>query len=92
MLPIRCIGPPRIGRTGGRDIAAGALGQILQMRRQGRGCCGRSDGGGNTGGLRRAVRRSRALRSVNFAVFVDDLRRPSIMRKMNDKAILSDII
>ena len=74
MLPIGGVGLPRVGRTGGLDIAAGALGEVLQMRRQGKWGCGRNDGSGNTGGLRRAVWRRGAVRSMNFGVFVDDLR------------------
>ena len=82
MLPIGSIGLAGIGRTGGLDVAAGAVGEVLQLGRQagvrrerGGGRCG--DGGGIGLGRRRVVRRRGAFRRVNFAVLIDDSGCPS---------------
>lgn len=37
MLPVRGVSLAAIGGTGGLDIAAGALGEVLQLGQQGRG-------------------------------------------------------
>ena len=95
MLPVGAVRFARIGGTGRRDIAAGAIGKagevawyLVLVDERGVGAIARHLRRGNTTPSRGAERWRRGRLDVNFGVLLDDLGHFSIISIMSDDANL----